>query len=221
MKLTSLQRSTCRVFKLYKCRRRKRRGGVELQLTLIKERTTTLRFTKLILTLFLVATCFSIAAQTTSEIILPDSNLVFKKGNIEGVIFGSNFKMIKHNRIDSAKSIIRDPLKIIAQDEKTKRYIPTIETAIQIEKELKLFIHDTDTFIADSLPMYVKQYFGYVTSVGDTIIYVNCFFDDEIKQEDYWKNSFVKVNDGWHYYFNVKYNLTKKRFFDLWINGFG
>ena len=155
--------------------------------------------------------------QVKTEIIFPDSNVVFKTAEMEGVIFGMNFKW--RFMIDSTRTIEHDPLKVMAGEENAVRYMPDIGIAEQIEMALKSFIQDSDNFIANNLQLYTKQYFGYITSTGDSIIWINCFHDEEIKMDEYWKSSFVSMYDGGHNYFKVRYNLSRREFFDLWING--
>lgn len=173
-----------------------------------------------ILTFFsLLTICITTIGQIKTEVTLPDNSIVFKTDSIEGVIFGEKFK-IRHV-IDSIKTIEIEPLKIISKGQMTHRFVPDIKTIVQIEKELKFFIRDSDIFIADSLHCYTKQYLGYTLNKNDTIIYINCFYDKMIQGQNNWHSNLITVFDGWHYFFNVKYNVTTKRFFDLWINGWG
>lgn len=163
--------------------------------------------------------CFSTYGQITTELIFPDSNLVFKTDAFEGVIFGNSFKF--RQKMDSLNTMEIDPLRIFAKGLNSRRFVPELELIIQIETELKSFMYNKDIFISDSLNCYTKQYLGYVIEKGDSIIYINCFFDNRIKELGFWKENHVLVYDGWHYYFNVRYNLRTKTFFDLYINGFG
>ena len=171
---------------------------------------------KTITTLILLSFFDLADAQTINYFIPPDSNLVFKTADMEGVIFGQNFK-VRYNT-ESSDPVEIDPVQNIAHDEKALRYVPSIETVVKIEAELKAFIHDSSSFISDSLHLYIKQYFGYISS-GDTIVCINSFYDDEIEAKGNWKSSFVIVFDGGHKYFSLHYNLSRKKFFNLWING--
>ncbi|AEA42157.1 hypothetical protein [Fluviicola taffensis] len=169
-------------------------------------------------TFSILIVCFITNGQITTELTFPDSNLVFKTDSFEGVIYGNNFKI--RQKMDSLKTIEIDPLRIFAKSQNSMRFVPELESIIQIEKELKSFMTNKDIFISDSLNCYTKQYLGYVIGKGDSIIYINCFFDNKIKEQGFWKGNHVLVYDGWHYYFNVRYNLRTKTFFDLFINGF-
>lgn len=176
--------------------------------------------TRIILAIFLWATWFSAFAQIETKMVLPDSSIVFKTDDMEGVIFGKDFRLRYRTGRLIKKTRVVDPLLSISNDSNATRYVPSIETAIDIELKLKNFIHDSDSLVSDNLPIYIKQYFGYITSTGDTIIYINCFSNNRMKElVGYWQIFFVRVCDGGHQYFNVKYNITRKQFFDLWFNG--
>jgi hypothetical protein len=91
---------------------------------------------------------------------------------------------------------------------------------------LKSFIHDTNTYIYLNIGNYIKQYFGYITSEGDTVVYINCFDkrSELTALKDFhidWKREIVSVFDGGPSYFRLRYNITKKKFFGLMINGYG
>lgn len=171
------------------------------------------------MTFLLLTICFTTFGQIENERTGRDNNLVFMTDSIEGVIFGSDFR-VRYEK-DSLNTVEIDPLKVFAKSQKANRFIPDIETIVQIEPKLRSFMRGSDIFIADSLHCYTKQYFGYIINKSDTIIYINCFFNEHIHEQGSWKYNLVRVFDGWHYYFNVKYNLTTKKFFDLWINGWG
>ncbi len=157
--------------------------------------------------------------QTSTEIILPDSNIVFKINEIEGVILGLNFKT--RVILDSSRTLIKDPLKNITEVKNAKRYLVDLNKVELIEPKLKAFMWENNHFISENLHFYVKQYLGYTISTGDSVIYINCFYFDDIKNNGNWKSSIVRVFDGGPFFFSVKYNCTKNEFFELYINGFG
>lgn len=74
--------------------------------------------------------------------------------------------------------------------------------------------------IHKNLDKYCRQYFGYTDENSDRILLINCFWKTNNK-EDY--KSFlytpVFVMDGGSFYWNVKYNVTKNKLFDLQVNG--
>jgi len=108
---------------------------------------------------------------------------------------------------------------------------PTLQDIYSSELILKKGIREinkgkpnqTDNFpiISENLRKYLRQYFGYVTSNGDTIIMINCFWKDEsVKSKDItWKIEERIVLDGCSFFWSIKVNLTRKRLFDLSVNG--
>jgi|GEM_PF-3010832 len=169
------------------------------------------------LLLFLAAGT-TLKAQTSTELILPDSSVVFKSATMEGVIFGPHFKWLAPGTNGTSREM--NPMKILAKDEHAMRYMPSLEEIASIEPELKLFLQEQQPHIADSLHAYVKQYFGYIDSKGDTLVYINCFFDEHIRSHADWQHAIIQVMDGWYYFFRVRYNLSTATFSDLSVNGF-
>lgn len=85
-----------------------------------------------------------------------------------------------------------------------------------------LLVNQSDSpVIHQNLDKYCRQYFGYTDENGDRILLINFFWKTNHK-EDY--RSFLKtrviVLDGGSFYWNVKYNLTKKKLFGLSVNGY-
>lgn len=70
--------------------------------------------------------------------------------------------------------------------------------------------------ITEILKFYKRQLLFYTDEKGDKIVWVNCFcncFDES------WKKDILLVKDGGDCYFNFKINLTKRKVFDIGING--
>lgn len=67
---------------------------------------------------------------------------------------------------------------------------------------------------------YKRQYFPYKDVNGEKIVYINCFC---IKWGVFahWKEVEESVDDGGNCYFQMKINLTKKNYFDFFVNGYG
>jgi hypothetical protein len=70
------------------------------------------------------------------------------------------------------------------------------------------------------LSKYKRQYFGYIDKNGDKILLINCFWSKDKNAKDRWLTDRIMVLDGGSYYWNVKFNLNKKRLFDLDVNGY-
>jgi hypothetical protein len=63
---------------------------------------------------------------------------------------------------------------------------------------------------------YRRQYVCYTTKKGEKIVYVDCFC--AIVNKDRHKQM-ASVEDGGKCFFNLKINLTTKKYFDFYVNG--
>ena len=145
-------------------------------------------------------------------------NTYIKTNNREGVIFSKDYIGLLNNsdnkftptltEIDSAEIILRKGIK------KINRYRPI----------------DNCPVIHRNLNKYKRQYFGFIDSNGDKIIYINClwdkvgFIDRVIYKEPVdttWKIEEKMVMDGCSYYWSIKVNLNQKTLFDFGVNGLG
>ncbi len=182
-----------------------------------------------IFTIILFVKCtLSIAQLAKIEIILPDSNIVFTKDSTQKVIFGKNFRQ----RIERRKGefIVRNPREIYIKGKKItyKPYVPTIDEVNSFDFLLlnhvssapdSLVTKNEKDHIKNKYTNYTFQYLGYIDKNGDVIIHINCLIRNSELIEERWKESLIIMNDGGPNYFNIKYNKTKKLFFDLYING--
>jgi len=73
--------------------------------------------------------------------------------------------------------------------------------------------------ICKNLSKYFRQYFGFINSKGEKIIWVNLFWDKESIDEA--KRALIMVNDGCSYYWNIEVNITTHSLSNLQINGTG
>jgi len=64
---------------------------------------------------------------------------------------------------------------------------------------------------------YKKQLVAVINSEGEKELWVNCFCNHWNKA---WKTEILVVHDGGPCYFNFKINLTRKKIYDLGVNGF-
>jgi len=69
------------------------------------------------------------------------------------------------------------------------------------------------------LSKYWRQYFGFTNNKGETIIWINMFWNKDFR--DRAKHDLISVNDGCSYYWNVEVNITTKTLSNLQINGNG
>lgn len=65
---------------------------------------------------------------------------------------------------------------------------------------------------------FKRQYVPIINEQGEKEIWIN-FFCDDWGNED-WKNELMEVDDGGNCYFNLKVNITKKSYSELYINGY-
>ena len=87
------------------------------------------------------------------------------------------------------------------------------------EKQFPKFNFKLNDFII-SLEKYKRQLIPVINAKGEKEVWVNCF-RASANEHPYWKKTVVFVNDGGNYYFNVKINLTTKKYYALRVNGLG
>lgn len=63
-----------------------------------------------------------------------------------------------------------------------------------------------------------RQYIAVINGKGEREVWVNCFCS---KGNRNWKMEIILVEDGGVCYFNLKINLSTKRYYDLSVNGIG
>lgn len=82
------------------------------------------------------------------------------------------------------------------------------------------FIKGTDEYKHWGLELnnYKRQYVPVINQKGEKVIWIN-FFCQDFKNRD-WRKEIPIVADGGNCYFNIKINLTTKKYSDLRINGY-
>lgn len=71
--------------------------------------------------------------------------------------------------------------------------------------------------ILEHLAAYRRQYVGIVVA-GEKRLFVNCFRGDP-QQHPSWRQQLVDVDDGGLYYWRIQYQVDRKRFLEVEING--
>lgn len=71
--------------------------------------------------------------------------------------------------------------------------------------------------ISKKLCKYSRQYFGFINSKGEKVIWINMFWNKEINEKS--KYQLINVNDGCSYYWNIEVNITTSTLSNLQING--
>lgn len=73
--------------------------------------------------------------------------------------------------------------------------------------------------IAKKLGKYTRQYFGFITNDQEHILYVNFVWSNrDAVILNKMNKEYVDVSGGCSFYWNVKYNLDTKVFYDLRVN---
>lgn len=73
--------------------------------------------------------------------------------------------------------------------------------------------------ISKKLCRYRRQYFGFINSKGEKVIWINMFWNKEFNDKS--KYELIGVNDGCSYYWNIEVNIKTNSLSNLQINGKG
>ncbi|RFM27670.1 hypothetical protein DXN05_13245 [Deminuibacter soli] len=73
--------------------------------------------------------------------------------------------------------------------------------------------------ISKKLCKYRRQYFGFINSKGEKVVWINMFWNKEFNDSS--KHQLVSVSDGCSYYWNIEVNITTNTLSNLQINGKG
>ena len=123
------------------------------------------------------------------------------------------------------------------------RFTPTMSEVDYAEMILRKWIKETNNeklnqvgncpVIDRKLYKYKRQYFGFINSTGDKVIYINCFLENngfwgfwdknilKEPEDNKWKTEEKIVLDGCSNYWTIKVDLREKTLFDLKVNGIG
>lgn len=155
----------------------------------------------LALLLLIISTAMSAQKKTEAEL--------YKTDIFEIAIFPASHQdfLLKKNRITPSKDEVN-----------------LAEYALATKLENLNFMRENQSdspVIHKDLDKYCRQYFGYTDENGDRILLINCFWKTNNK-EDYKSFLYTRVfvMDGGSFYWNVKYNVTKNKLFDLQVNGY-
>jgi hypothetical protein len=73
--------------------------------------------------------------------------------------------------------------------------------------------------ISRKLRKYCRQYFGFINTKGEKIVWINMFWNRDFNDKA--KYELISVNDGCSYYWNIEVNITTQTLFNLKVNGKG
>ena len=105
----------------------------------------------------------------------------------------------------------------------SKKELNEIETILQdaiTSHNLRYDVGSNDyKHWALELDRYKRQYVPVINQKGEKVIWINFFCDDYFYKLN-WREEIPIVADGGNCYFNIKINLTTKKYSDLQINGY-
>lgn len=177
----------------------------------MKQVTITL---SILLTLLSCKSTFEIVEKPT------DYSIVIEKGRVRGVVFSKDGSCF-----------------LCLQDK--ERFTPTIDQIEKAEAILKQNLEQANSqlinqvdncpIIHNNLKNYRRQYFGYIDSEGNKVIYATFNWErftllDRIRgnsKDDsaQWKIKKEMVLDGCSHHWEIKINLDTEELFDLGVNG--
>lgn len=112
-----------------------------------------------------------------------------------------------------------------------ERYTPSLDDIKLVESILKNGInaemerlapypslHNGGRISNWNMVKYRRQYVGYLTNDGDIIIWINLLDDLSVSEKEL-GTEIIQVKDGGARYWNICVNITKRKLFDMYING--
>jgi hypothetical protein len=128
---------------------------------------------------------------------------------------------IEYTVIDYEKTSWMSLYKNAKSTELTNNEIVEIEKIIEerISKTIESYNRNWNELYPNlkNTTKFRRQYVPMILENGDKIVWINFFcFEPE---NDKWKSEIISVRDGGNCFFNIKVNLTKKEYFDFYVNG--
>lgn len=87
---------------------------------------------------------------------------------------------------------------------------------IKLDSLITACIDQNSKLISRKPTQYYKQCIAVVDSNGEKIVWINLTCSNQ-----YYKYGIDEVNDGGDCFATLKINLTKLKFYELWVNGYG
>lgn len=137
---------------------------------------------------------------------------VFCKGRCyKGYIFDTSYLIFKSVKQQQSRALLSGN-----EIEKAENILKNNLVALNANK-----INQTDGCpnISKKLRKYHRQYFGFINSKGEKIVWINMFWDKKFNNKS--KYELISVNDGCSYYWNIEVNITTSTLSNLQINGKG
>jgi hypothetical protein len=94
------------------------------------------------------------------------------------------------------------------------------EELSEAERLLQLAVQEHNSkaegyWIISNLDQYRRQYVAVINEKGEKEVWINCF----CSELEGWTKEIIVVKDGGKCYFNLKVNLTARRYYDFGVNG--
>jgi len=150
--------------------------------------------------------------------------------------FNSNAEVVKRGKIESV--IFSKDANCFLYDFGELRFTPSVDDINMAEYILQRNIQSANTMhnqgdgcplIHKNLKNYRRQYYGYIDSEGNKILYVNFLWAkysifDRLKgyhkdDSHAWKSERVIVLDGCSNYWSIEINLSQQKLQHMYING--
>ncbi|MFC5472815.1 hypothetical protein [Paraherbaspirillum soli] len=145
------------------------------------------------------------------------------KSQGEGPMLKPN-EIVAHGVIFTAQSTAKFSEKYSLIDIRPPYWTPSTSEIEYLEEVLNGYLKNSDSKssneISQRLFEYKRQYLGY-TDKGSHWVYINGFCNAYWKKNDSWHSELVVTFDGGPCFFQVRYNVEKKLFERLEINGEG
>ena len=160
--------------------------------------------TTIIVILTLVSVKGQLSPDTSKYVIFDDKNSIlrsFDKSCKPARLTDSEIMQIEKLTAYCVDKYNKDQLKYYNKQSKKEKITDDIEQHILM----------LDKFKWQIVPV--------INARGDKEVWVNCFRPFTNYKFPYWRQKIVFVNDGGNYFFNIKINLTKRKCFNLSVNG--
>lgn len=147
----------------------------------------------------------------SSNFQIPDSTYVILdyKSDWHRIFKDAELTTLSENELDEVEKIIEQAIKENNEQQRES-----------LEKHNTIYPNDrwTETGFELKTKGFKRQYVTVINDKGQKEIWINFFCNDWGSEN--WKSDLMEVNDGGNCYFNLKVNLEKKTYSELYINGY-
>lgn len=155
---------------------------------------------------FFIIICFSQSLYAQKEI------AVFCEGKgYKGHVFDTSYFILK--------SIKNQQAKVNLSCEEIKEVEAILKEELSKLNTNKLNQSSGCPNIEKRLSKYCRQYFGFINTKGEVIIWINMFWNKDLNDKA--KDHLIDVSDGCSRYWNIEVNIKTKELSNLQINGKG